>query len=49
MDSSERGMNPVATIIINPRKVYWPSRSDRKKKSLRGRERERERERGEKE
>ena len=26
MDSSERGMNPVAMIIINPRKEYWPGR-----------------------
>ena len=24
-DSSERGMNPVAMTIINPRKEYWPS------------------------
>jgi hypothetical protein len=26
MDSCGRGMNPVAMIIINPRKEYWPSR-----------------------
>ena len=26
MDSGERGMNPVAMTIINPRKVYWLSR-----------------------
>ena len=26
MDSSEREMNPVAMTIINPRRVYWPSR-----------------------
>ena len=26
MDSSKRGMNPVAMIVINPRKEYWPSR-----------------------
>ena len=26
MDSGERGMNPVAITIINPRKEYWPSR-----------------------
>ena len=26
MDGSERGMNPVATTVINPRKEYWPSR-----------------------
>ena len=26
MDSGERGMNPVAMTIINPRKEYWPSR-----------------------
>ena len=26
MDSNERGMNPVAMTIINPRKEYWPSR-----------------------
>ena len=25
-DSDERGMNPVAMTIINPRKEYWPSR-----------------------
>ena len=25
-DSGERGMNPVAMTIINPRKEYWPSR-----------------------
>ena len=25
MDSIERGMNPVAVTIINPRKEYWPS------------------------
>ena len=25
MDSGERGMNPVAMIIINPRKEYWRS------------------------
>ena len=24
-DSSERGMNPVAMTIINPRTEYWPS------------------------
>ena len=23
-DSSDRGMNPVAMTIINPRKEYWP-------------------------
>ena len=26
MDSNDRGMNPVARTIINPRKDYWPSR-----------------------
>ena len=26
MNSGERGMNPVAMTIINPRKEYWPSR-----------------------
>ena len=26
MDSGERGMNPVAMTIINPREDYWPSR-----------------------
>ena len=26
MDSGERGMNPVAMTIINPRKEYWQSR-----------------------
>ena len=26
MDNGERGMNPVAMTIINPRKEYWPSR-----------------------
>ena len=26
MDSSERGINPVAMTIINPQKEYWPSR-----------------------
>ena len=26
MNSGERGMNPVAMTIINPRKKYWPSR-----------------------
>ena len=25
-DCGERGMNPVAMTIINPRKEYWPSR-----------------------
>ena len=25
-DSGERGRNPVAMTIINPRKEYWPSR-----------------------
>ena len=25
-DSAERGMNPVAMTIINPRREYWPSR-----------------------
>ena len=25
MDSSERGMNPVAMIIINSQEKYWPS------------------------
>ena len=25
MDSGERGMNPVAMTIINPRKEYWTS------------------------
>ena len=25
-DSGERGMNPVAMTVINPRKEYWPSR-----------------------
>ena len=25
MDSSERGMNPVAMTIINPQKECWPS------------------------
>ena len=25
-DNSERGMNPVAMRIVNPRKEYWPSR-----------------------
>ena len=24
-DSGERGMNPIETTIINPRKEYWPS------------------------
>ena len=26
MDSCERGMNPDAITIINPRKEHWPSR-----------------------
>ena len=26
MDSGDYGMNPVAMIIINPRKEYWRSR-----------------------
>ena len=26
MDSSERGMNPVVTTILNPWNEYWPSR-----------------------
>ena len=26
MNTGERGLNPVAMTIINPRKVYWPSR-----------------------
>ena len=26
MDSGERGMDPLAMTIINPRKVYWKSR-----------------------
>ena len=25
MDSGERGMNPVAKTITDPRKEYWPS------------------------
>ena len=25
MDSGERGMNPVAMTIMDPRKEYWPS------------------------
>ena len=25
MDSGERGMNPVAMVIINPLKEYWQS------------------------
>ena len=25
MDSGERGMNPVAMTVINPRKECWPS------------------------
>ena len=25
MDNSEKGMNPVAMTILNPRKEYWPS------------------------
>ena len=25
VDSGERGMDPVAMTIINPRKEYWPS------------------------
>ena len=29
MDSVERGMNPVAMTIINPRKEYWPSRGSK--------------------
>ena len=26
MEGGERGMNPVAMTIIDPRKEYWPSR-----------------------
>ena len=26
MNSGDRGMNPVAMTIINPRKEYWPCR-----------------------
>ena len=29
MDSGERGMNPAAMTIINPRKEYWPSRGSK--------------------
>ena len=25
VDSSDRGMNPFAMTIINPKKEYWPS------------------------
>ena len=27
-DSGERGMNPVAMTIINPRKEYWSTRTE---------------------
>ena len=30
-DRDERGMNPVATTIINGRKEYWPSRESNKR------------------
>ena len=30
-DSVERGMNPVAMTIINPRKEYWPSPGSNKR------------------
>ena len=33
-DSGERGMNPVAMTIINPRKEYWPSRGSNQRPSV---------------
>ena len=33
LDSSVRGINSVAIIIINPRKEYWPSRGSNQLKS----------------
>ena len=33
MDNGERGMNPVAMTIINPRKEYWPSRGSNRRPS----------------
>ena len=34
MDSSERGMNPVAMAIINPRKEYWPNRGSNQRPTV---------------
>ena len=34
MDSSERGMNPVAKTIIQPWKEYWPSRGSNQRISV---------------
>ena len=33
-DSIERGMNPVAITIINPRKEYWPSQGSNQRSVL---------------
>ena len=33
-NSDERGMNPVAMTIINPRKKYWPSRGSNQQPSV---------------
>ena len=30
MDNDKKGMNPVAMVIINPRKEYLPSRDSNK-------------------
>ena len=34
MDSGERGMNPDAMTVINPRKEYWPSRGSYQRPSV---------------
>ena len=34
-DSIERGKNPVAMTIINPRKEYWPSRGSNERPPVR--------------
>ena len=33
-DSGDRGMNPVAMTIINPRKEYWPSRESNQRPTV---------------
>ena len=38
MDSGERGMNPVAMTIINPRKQYWLRRGPNQRLPVRNRQ-----------
>ena len=33
-ESRERGMNPVAMTVINPRKEFWPSRGSNQRPSV---------------